>query len=1062
MTLILDQFGRPTGGAATPFALPQPLTFSSIFGGAQYTYFHSGYDQAFERSREDALLMRNDCFLMGLLQERKLGTAGLRWHLEVDDERDPWQRMARDHMEAAARSVKHLPRDVFMPLMEAVWPGRSGVQCVWKWREQTPPPISIPAMNGLPSSSTPLGPVRTLALDLKAPVNGDKIGHRYSGLPYVEVNVAEGQELAGAETIVTTQTRAMLLKGSWRDRFLLHTHAVEDPDYFDAKRGDMVYGVGVRSVLFWHDWLKREYLAWLTDFLERYGLGLTLVSYDESNAQSKLAAQKIIDDLNGRKMAVMVPVIPGQSTLKDALARIETPQSAAEVILKLMKLFDHYIRYYVLGDESGEEGRSKGGDEVREMTSAKWKMYRLDALNLADTLTSDYLDLVKRWTFPWADFPVRWRFDLDSPDVGERIGAMNKLWDMGVRFKEDEARGLLGMSKPQEGDDTISKAQQLEQEASLKAATMDPNRTAQGTFATKGKTAEEEATETGVSVEPPGGNEPEPQLNGAPMAKPGEAEQFVRVYKGRPASNPAFEEKHKRSPMGDHDPKTGHSSNPDGGDWEEGGPNPQTGGGKEPAKPPAPKPPPTKPPGPQAAPAPVPLPQAAPAPVSPPVPPPAPKPALHRGANVVSGVPAGTTAAVPYQDETHWETGKPQPGTLNGVDFAPAPAKFWEQTKDVDVGEPPSLKPINRVGVLIQEPDGRIWIVQPTNQFGNRKHTLPGGGVEQGLTNQQNALKEVWEETGLQVEITGVAGDFIDSNNGNNGRLYIGRRVGGAPWDAKVESFIIDQKTGLPAAESASVSLVTPEKAAQLLHRTDDLAQLMAIHPIPLDTPVQGAGSNALKKFVDAIQPAKQAYIDQKKAAGQAYGNADLHVVQEMRGFNGKPQVVTDADFDALMAQGGHIEMLRGLSDHGITTGDELADQFRTGDHFSGHGVFGSGTYCDSTKGYGNAAQWYAGYGAGAVLRIALPKTAKIVNISELEQKVPTNPAAFKSYWATGGKAAYECWMGVQAALAGYDAVYVDGKSSRHGSYGKGFYVILNRSILTVQDKSPPNGYTIP
>src|SRR5206468_2225742 len=113
--------------------------------------------------------------------------------------------------------------------------------------------------------------------------------------------------------------------------------------------------------------------------------------------------------------------------------------------------------------------------------------------------------------------------------------------------------------------------------------------------------------------------------------------------------------------------------------------------------------------------------------------------------------------------------------------------------------------------------DGRIWIVQPTNQFGNRKHTLPGGGVEPGLTDQQNALKEVWEETGLQVEITGHLGDFIDSNNGNNGRLYVGRRVGGAPWDAKIEQHIIDPKTGKPAAESDSVMLVTKERAAQLL-----------------------------------------------------------------------------------------------------------------------------------------------------------------------------------------------------------------------------------------------------
>src|SRR5207249_12059800 len=62
--------------------------------------------------------------------------------------------------------------------------------------------------------------------------------------------------------------------------------------------------------------------------------------------------------------------------------------------------------------------------------------------------------------------------------------------------------------------------------------------------------------------------------------------------------------------------------------------------------------------------------------------------------------------------------------SLNGIAFSSAPPKFWEQVKDVDVKEPTPSRPINRAGIIIQEPDGRIWIVQPTNQFGNRKHTL--------------------------------------------------------------------------------------------------------------------------------------------------------------------------------------------------------------------------------------------------------------------------------------------------------------------------------------------------
>jgi hypothetical protein len=119
-----------------------------------------------------------------------------------------------------------------------------------------------------------------------------------------------------------------------------------------------------------------------------------------------------------------------------------------------------------------------------------------------------------------------------------------------------------------------------------------------------------------------------------------------------------------------------------------------------------------------------------------------------------------------------------------------------------------------------------------------------------------------------------------------------------------------------------------------------------------------------------------------------------------MRGFNAKPRVVSKADFDSLMAKGDHVEVLRGVKDHGYgasrVTGKQLADQYREGEHFPGHGIFGSGTYADSNRGRGNVAAGYAaGGGGGEVLRMALPKDAKIIKESELEKAVPDNPAGF-------------------------------------------------------------------
>jgi 8-oxo-dGTP pyrophosphatase MutT (NUDIX family) len=376
---------------------------------------------------------------------------------------------------------------------------------------------------------------------------------------------------------------------------------------------------------------------------------------------------------------------------------------------------------------------------------------------------------------------------------------------------------------------------------------------------------------------------------------------------------------------------------------------------------------------------------------------------------------------------------------------------------------------------MIQEPDGRVWIVQPTNGFGNRKYTLAGGTVEPGLTDQQNALKEVWEETGLQVEITGYAGDFDDSNyrgaGGRNGRLYIGKRVGGAPWDAKIESHIIDRRTGKPSAESSHVTLVTPEKAAKLLHRTDDLAQLAVVHPISVSMPTRGHGSQTMKNIVEAIQPKTKEFRKKQveKFGSSAKGVGELYAVQEMRGFNKPPKVVKKDDFDKMMATGQHIEMLRGINSVSVYTGSgykrvsakELADEYKTGEHFPGHGCFGAGTYADSTKGHNNVAEKYAGYGSGEVVRMAIPKSAKIITVAELQRQVKDPPEKFTNYSAVGGHTPKDDWLGVQAALAGYDAIYVDGTQDRHPVYGKGFYVVLNRSIVTVQKENEKSSYKI-
>ncbi len=152
------------------------------------------------------------------------------------------------------------------------------------------------------------------------------------------------------------------------------------------------------------------------------------------------------------------------------------------------------------------------------------------------------------------------------------------------------------------------------------------------------------------------------------------------------------------------------------------------------------------------------------------------------------------------------------PQALNGVPFKSwAPPEDWASVDgQIEIDEPEFVVPEGKTpssGVLIREPDGRVWILAPKGGYGGYDTTFPKGGVEKGLSNQANAIKEAWEETGLKVKITGYAGDH--EGDATMTRYYLAERTGGDPADADEH-------------ESESVILAPIEKVRAMLNRPRD------------------------------------------------------------------------------------------------------------------------------------------------------------------------------------------------------------------------------------------------
>ncbi len=166
----------------------------------------------------------------------------------------------------------------------------------------------------------------------------------------------------------------------------------------------------------------------------------------------------------------------------------------------------------------------------------------------------------------------------------------------------------------------------------------------------------------------------------------------------------------------------------------------------------------------------------------------------------------------------------PVPAAIGGVPVrkwkgAPSNCAGWEAlASEADFDEPHYL-PLRELhpasGAIVVEEDGRIWIVSPSNQFAGYENTFPKGTIKgkHELSLRANAIKEVFEESGLLVQLTGFLCDSVRTQSYT--RYYLGHRVEGSPAEM--------------GWESQAVHLIPPAEIATWVNHHNDAPILQAL-----------------------------------------------------------------------------------------------------------------------------------------------------------------------------------------------------------------------------------------
>lgn len=394
-------------------------------------------DEAYRQSRQQQSAMRRDPVIMQPLRERQLATALLEWQIVPEDKSNQDQ---KDACKIITKWFQNIPNflKLRMALLEAIWFGRYAVELDYAWASRS---LDQPEMivNGW------------------VPHHGDKLAfeHETGKVGIYTRNLSTGKDVR-----FSYESRVQMLEPWERQRLVVHKHEIEDGEFYEPETAGAIHGIGLRTRLYWPWWIKQNYGQWLTDYMERTGLGLTIWYYEAGNKTDEEATRRAAEEFTGQTV-VLAPFPIGTERPIKRYERIEPSTGGASFFKEVMEdMMGKQIRGMIVGQESTSQSVSTGlGSEIAKVQQKTFEnIIRFDAQNLSETISQELLPVLVKWKLGDLSWKPRFELVLDEQDPKAMLDAVSAFIGMGGQVGERQVREIVGLPEPDPGDKILGQS----------------------------------------------------------------------------------------------------------------------------------------------------------------------------------------------------------------------------------------------------------------------------------------------------------------------------------------------------------------------------------------------------------------------------------------------------------------------------------------------------------------------------------------------------------------------------------------------------------------------------